>query len=131
MEWDFKIEDVYIGDVEYGLEDFLRDLKEEIDFNFKDMDARKKKRLCHVFYNIMHCSVIGLNKNKILEIFKLDDEGYKMMMDINKENAEMLQSIHMAMFLRNLKVSNGFVSDEDNFKLINGELRKFHIKHNL
>lgn len=131
MEWDFEVKDVVRGKVEYGLEDFVRDLKEEVEINFGDMSVEKKEYLFKAFYRFMHFSVIGSEKEKMKEWLKLDDDGYDIMVGMLEDNMKMLEAIHMSMFLGNLQASKGFISERDNFRLLNDRLRRFHLKHNL
>lgn len=131
MEWDFKVSDVITGKVDYGLDGFLSDLKNEVNFNFSDMSSKKKERVWRLFYRLMHFSVVGVEKEEILKIFKMDSDCFESLMSLNRENVEMLQAIHMSMFLRNLEVSVGLIGDSDNLCLLNDQLRRFNAKNNL
>ena len=74
---------------------------------------------------------MGTDKARIVEIFRVKADCYETVMDMNKENTEMLRHIHMAMFLKNLEISGGLISDSDNLRLLNAELKRFHLQNNL
>ena len=61
----------------------------------------------------------------------MDSDCFESLMSLNRENVEMLQAIHMSIFLKNLKVSGGFITDHDNLRLLNDVLRRFNAKNNL
>ena len=131
MEWDFTTKDVVLREVSYSLLDFIEDLKKEIDFNFSDLSAKERKKTFVLIYRLLHLTVVGRKKVEILKVFEIDAEFYKEMMESNKGNRDMLQAIHISMFLRNLSDSQGLLGDRENLKLINDELTRFHLKHNL
>ncbi len=131
MEWDFTSSQVSLGKIDYKLEDFLRDFREEIDTNFPKHNDQEKKHICGLFYGVMYHKFNGYDDENISKIFKIDPEFVKIIAKENKANIDMLSAIIMNIFLRNMQETGGLLSDEENLKLVNTEVRRFHELHKL
>ncbi|MCX6734512.1 MAG: hypothetical protein NTZ25_01215 [Candidatus Peregrinibacteria bacterium] len=131
MEWDFTTSQVSIGEVDYKLEDFLRDLRVETDTNFPKYNDEQKERLFKLFYGVMYFKFNGHDGKEIGKTFNVDPEFVEIIVNENKANIEMLGAIIMNVFLKNLQDTNGMLSDAENLCLMNAGLRRFHTQHNL
>lgn len=131
MEWNFTPSQVSTGEVDYKLEDFLRDLRVEIDTNFPEYEDDKRKSLCRLFYGVMYFKFNGHANSEIAKTFKVDAELVKIIENENKANMEMLGGIIMNVFLKNLQETNGMLSEAENLRLTNAKLKHFHSINNL
>jgi len=59
MEWEFTPEQVVKAEVAYGLEEFRRDLFEEIRLNTGDMEAGQQQQIFAVIYDLCYWVATG------------------------------------------------------------------------
>lgn len=131
MQWNFTSSQVCLGEVHYALEDFLRDLQQEIDTNFPQYNEQQREKLCSLFYSVMFFEFTGHLHTEISRTFGIDPEFVEIIVANHKENIDMLGAIIMGIFLKNLQDTRGLLSDDQNLQLINAELRHFHSLYNL
>ncbi len=131
MEWDFTSAQVWKGEVDYTLEDFLRDLRSEIDCNFEGKDDKWREMATQGFYRVMYFSCLGKSPKEVSEILHMDEELVEGVLKELKPNIGMLTAIFMGHFLRNLKASGGMLPTAENLRIINGHMGRFHTLHNL
>lgn len=131
MEWDFTPTQVWKGEVTYTFEDFLRDLRTEMDYNFGKQDDKWREKATQGFYRVMYFSSLGKSPKEVSEMLHMKED---LVSDVIKElgsDIEMFNSIVMGHFLFNLKASGGLLPDAENWRLINSQMRRFHSLHNL
>lgn len=131
MEWDFTSTQLIEGQVEYDLEDFLRDLREEVDFNFGDVDEKKKEAMARICYCVCYFSAIGNSAEVISKRTGIPQKLVTMTKDVMEENIDMLEVIFMRKFLINLENSEGLLDNTANLELLNAQVRAFHGIHKL
>ncbi len=61
MQWDFSPEDVVKVRADYGLEDFRRDLSEEVRINLLPSDALQEQRSFNLIYDL--CYALATSKD--------------------------------------------------------------------
>lgn len=131
MECDFTPLQVWKGEIEYTLDQFYEDFKEEVAYNFKKLPSKRLKDLIRLMYQVMYFFLVTGSKEGIQERLPYNAELIDLIIDNSKENVEMLKAIIIAKFLRNLKQSNGLLNESLNMELVNAELHHFHEEHNL
>lgn len=131
MEWDFTPSQVMKGEVNYTIEDFLRDLRSEMDYNFEKKDDKFREKATQAFYRVMYFSSLGKSPREVSEMLCMDEQLVTDVLKELKPNIEMFIAIVMRQFLCNLKASGGMLPNTENLRLINGRMRRFHNLHNL
>ena len=61
MQWDFSPEDVVKARADYGLDDFRRDLSEEVRMNLPPTDALQEQRSFNLIYDL--CYALATSKD--------------------------------------------------------------------
>ncbi len=59
MEWEFTPEQVVKAEVDYGLEQFRRDMFEEVRLNMGDMDVGQQQKIFSVMYDLCYWVATG------------------------------------------------------------------------
>ncbi len=59
MEWEFTPEEVVKAEVDYGLEQFRRDMFEEVCLNTGDLDAGQQQKIFVVMYDLCYWVATG------------------------------------------------------------------------
>ncbi len=59
MEWEFTPEEVVKAEVDYGLEQFRRDMFEEVRLNTGDLDAGQQQKIFVVMYDLCYWVATG------------------------------------------------------------------------
>jgi hypothetical protein len=131
MEWDFTTSQVLGGEIDYGLEDFIRDLKGEMEYNFPKYEKRKQKRLFELYYRVFYFSFNCKSVDEISKLMGIEKEFVEIIIEGGKDNIAMLEAIIMGKFIQNLRDSGGMLSDSMNLKLLSAQVRDFHKKHKL
>lgn len=126
---------VMMCEVEYSLEEFWADLCPFIASTCPTFSGEKLDRYQHLVYQILY---FAFNENaqeqgdkQLKEQLHLPEGLAEGILEFYKEDFEMLKSIIMGMFLRNLRESFGILSDAQNIRLVNARLKLFHSKYNL
>ncbi len=155
MEWDFTTKQVIGGEVNYSIEDFQRDLKNEVEFNFTSIPKKTKEAVSkktekgitlndyfNFLYGICYLSAIEKKPSEISTVMgRLPtperNKIIEYMRESQKENIDMLRAILMRQYLRLkegglsdgniLKLYNSYLS-EDNKGFLNWAWGNFHDK---
>ena len=128
MEWDFTATEVLQGKVKYTLDEFLRDLEEELTYNFESLTKEQIKQFTRLVYQILYFTFIKNNPKEVSKTLNQDIEPVKTVLEANQDNLEMLESIIMSQFMRNIDETNGFITESLNLELTNAYLKSFHSK---
>jgi len=128
MEWDFTATEVLQGKVKYTLDEFLRDLEEELTYNFESLTKEQIKQFTRLVYQILYFTFIKNNPKEVSKTLNQDIELVKTVLEANQDNLEMLESIIMSQFMRNIDETNGFITESLNLELTNAYLKSFHSK---
>lgn len=132
MEWDFTTKQVMKGEVDYDLEQFFEDLREEVDYNFNEVfEPDRLKNVAELFYRVMYFMTLGISVDDVTKKIGAKKEFVQVIIDLNEENLKMLVAIIQGLFLKNLQESGGYLSDSLNLRMVNAQMRKFHKKHKL
>jgi len=106
MKWEFTPTQVMKGEVKYTLDDFWRDLYEEINYNFGTKYSREKVKHLHNLI-FTYCSFRASEKtiDQIEELFtkhhkpQVKRDFLEAMEEANKDNIDMLRAILQRLFL--------------------------------
>lgn len=96
MEWEFTPDQVVRVEVDYGLEDFRRDMREEVSLNMGQMEDSQQQKIFDVMYDLCYWVATGNDYDDFLA--GLDQESFfPSFLDSIKEmlapNIEMLGAI--------------------------------------
>ena len=106
MIWDFTQSQVMKGEVEYGFDDFWRDLFVEVKTNFGDVFSTDKlERAFDLSWIFCHLKATESSDEAILTKLSgwglpTDKEFLDIMDGLNKKNGEMLTAIYKNLFLK-------------------------------
>lgn len=131
MKFDFTPSQVMLCEVSYSLEEFLRDLRAEMEYNFPQYSAQKLEEIAKLFYRVMYFSFNGRTSQEIADTVGIKKDFVDIILKDHKSDVEMLGSVIMSKFLRNLREASGLLSDCNNLDLVNAEVRNFHALNNL
>ncbi|MBT4937043.1 hypothetical protein HON22_03925 [Candidatus Peregrinibacteria bacterium] len=127
MEWDFTKSEVLKGKVDYSLENFYRDLKEDVDSAFTEYTALQKEELNKMWYAMMHFAALGNSYKEISKLLSMKINLVEDMLDDSQEDIRMLEAVFMGKYLSNLKEFNGLIGDSTNLELVNAYFKDFYI----
>lgn len=74
MEWEFTPEEVVKGEVAYGLEDFRKDLMQEVSQNMGGMESVMPERVFEVIYDLCYWVATGNDYEDFLD--SVDEESF-------------------------------------------------------
>jgi hypothetical protein len=74
MEWEFTPDQVVRVEVDYGLEDFRRDMREEVSLNMGQMDDLQQQKIFDVMYDLCYWVATGNEYDDFLA--GLDQESF-------------------------------------------------------
>jgi len=131
MRFDFTASQVMLCEVSYTLEEFLRDLHAEVKYNFPQYSEQKLEEIAKLFYRVMYFSFNGRTSQEIAHTIGIKKDFADLILKDRKGDVEMLGSVIMGKFLRNVREAGGLLSDCDNLDLVNAEVRNFHALNNL
>ena len=101
MTWDFMPTQVMKGEVEYGFDDFRRDLSGQVIHNFgSTMTPEKLKKCCDLFWVFCHLKATMETLDEIKEKLSMGREFAEMMSEICEADGEMLAAIYQNLFLK-------------------------------
>jgi hypothetical protein len=106
MIWDFTSTQVMKGEVDYSLENFYRDLIEQVKHNFgKTLSPEKFKECCNLFWLFCHYQAITLSDEEIIQKLEsieppMNKEFISMMCEVCKEDGKMLAAIYQNLFIK-------------------------------
>ena len=132
---DLTQEQIFSGEIEYELDDFERDFREDLlkTWGSKKLDKKYKNgnNLYHGLLFIISFTSQGKTPREINEIIlgytsKDLEEALEHFIDMYQHEIQILQGFQMKMFLENLKQFR--VSDSLNLMLLNADFRKWLTK---
>jgi hypothetical protein len=74
MEWEFTPDQVVRVEVDYGLEDFRRDMREEVSLNMGQMEDSQQQKIFDVVYDLCYWVATGNDYDDFLA--GLDQESF-------------------------------------------------------
>ena len=96
MQWDFSREDVVTARAEYRLEDFRRDLAEEVRMNLPPADALKEQRSFNLIYDLCYALATSKDLDAHLNAYAYDPPTVQFLRElvpVMSVNVEMLGAI--------------------------------------
>lgn len=72
MEWEFTPDEVVRGDVDYGLENFRKDMLEEVKLNMSNMETVVPERVFDVMYDLCYWCATGNDYDEFLSALDQD-----------------------------------------------------------
>jgi hypothetical protein len=98
MEWTFTAEEVVKGEVDYTIEEFRRDLYEEVRSNFPEYSKSEMDTMFSIAYDVCYCIATSKELDDLLK--HLQDKGIKadknyleLIRDSNLANIDMLKAL--------------------------------------
>jgi hypothetical protein len=95
MEWSFSPQQVVKGEVDYDLDEFRRDLRQEVEINLPGTDNGSVDRLSHVLYDLCYWLATGKDYREFERSF--DSSSTVMFLrsarEHQRDNVEMLGAI--------------------------------------
>ena len=98
MEWTFTAEEVVKGEVDYTIEEFRRDLYEEVKINFPEYSSKEMETIFSIAYDVCFCTATSKELDDLLK--HLQDKGIKadknylqLIRDSNLANIDMLKAL--------------------------------------
>lgn len=124
MKWQFTTEQVAKGEVRYGLEEFRRDFRNEVNENFSDYSKQDLEIMFHVAYDVCYCCAVRQELAQLLEHcrnrgLKVEMKFLELIRDANLENIEMLKAVFACKVAAYIKEG---LSNEDALK----KLEEYH-----
>ena len=102
MEWEFTAEDVVKARSAYSLEDFRRDLAEEVRINLGSSDPLQHARTFNLLYDMCHALATGRALENFLKAYAYDPPTCEFLREIKPlmaANVEMLGAILQRMIM--------------------------------
>ncbi len=102
MEWEFTAEDVVKGRAAYQLEDFRRDLGEEVRMNLGASDELQLARSFNLLYDMCHALATGRSLEHFLKPYAYDPPTCEFLRELEPlmaSNVEMLGAILQRMIM--------------------------------
>ncbi len=119
MEWTFTPEQVVKGEVDYTLEEFRKDLYEEVKINFPEYTAGELTTIYRLAYDVCYCIATNRDLSTLLQYCRdkglgVDLKYLELIRDSNLSNIDMLK----ALFARKLAdfMEEGASSSEEALK---------------
>jgi len=102
MEWEFTAEDVVKARSAYALEDFRRDLAEEVRINLGASDSLQHARSFNLLYDMCHALATGRTLEAFLQAYAYDPPTCEFLREIQPlmaANVDMLGAILQRMIM--------------------------------
>lgn len=96
MQWDFSPEDVVKARADYGLEDFRRDLAEEVRMNLPPADALQEQRSFNLIYDLCYALATSKDLDTHLGAYAYDPPTVQFLREVEPmmaDNVAMLGAI--------------------------------------
>lgn len=96
MEWEFTVEDVVKARSAYALEDFRRDLAEEVRMNLGSSDPMQQARTFNLLYDMCHALATGRSLELFLQPYAYDPPTCEFLREVRPlmaANVDMLGAI--------------------------------------
>lgn len=113
MQWDFSPEDVVKARADYRLEDFRRDLAEEVRLNLPPSDALQEQRSFNLIYDLCYALATGKDLASHLAAYAYDPPTVDFLREIKPmmaENVEMLGAILQRLIMD--RIESGMVLEQ-------------------
>ena len=102
MEWEFTAEDVVKARSAYSLEDFRRDLAEEVRINLGSSDPLQHARSFNLLYDMCHALATGRSLEDFLQPYAYDPPTCEFLREVQPlmaANVDMLGAILQRMIM--------------------------------
>lgn len=102
MQWEFTAEDVVKARVGYGLQDFRRDLGEELRLNLGDGDGARQQRTLAMVYDMCHALATAKDFEQFLGAYAYDPPTCQFLRELEPlmaDNVAMLGAILQRMIM--------------------------------
>lgn len=102
MEWEFTAEDVVKARSGYALEDFRRDLAEEVRMNLGSSDPLQQARTFNLLYDMCHALATGRSLEGFLQAYAYDPPTCEFLREVQPlmaANVDMLGAILQRMIM--------------------------------
>lgn len=102
MEWEFTAEDVVKARSAYALEDFRRDLSEEVRINLGSSDPLQHARTFNLLYDMCHALATGRSLEDFLQPYAYDPPTCEFLREVQPlmaANVDMLGAILQRMIM--------------------------------
>jgi len=106
----------------------LQTLKEFWDHLVLEIQDDQMQKLV---YRVLYFTLLEKTPDEIDKMLRAPEGLAAMILDSNHEKVKTLKNVMLSMFLKNLEISNGCISDTENVLLVNAELFQFHSKNHL
>ena len=98
MEWTFTAEEVVKGEVDYSIEEFRKDLFEEVKSNFPEYTKSELDTMYSLAYDVCYCIATSQDLNDLLEHclekgLKVKKNYLELIRDSNLSNIDMLKAL--------------------------------------
>lgn len=113
MQWDFSPEDVVKARADYGLEDFRRDLAEEVRMNLPPSDALQEQRSFNLIYDLCYALATSKDLDTHLGAYAYDPPTVQFLREIEPmmaDNVEMLGAILQRLIMD--RIESGMVLEQ-------------------
>lgn len=102
MEWEFTAEDVVKARADYGLEDFRRDLAEEVRVNLGAADPQQLAQTFNLIYDLCYALATNRELDEFLAAYAFDPPTCEFLRELRPmmdANVEMLGAILQRMIM--------------------------------
>ncbi len=113
MQWDFSPEDVVKAQADYGLEDFRRDLAEEVRMNLPPSDAQQEQRSFNLIYDLCYALATSKDLDSHLGAYAYDPPTVQFLREVEPMmagNVEMLGAILQRLIMD--RIESGMVVEQ-------------------
>jgi hypothetical protein len=125
MEWEFTAEDVVKARSAYALEDFRRDLAEEVRINLGASDSLQDARSFNLLYDMCHALATGRTLEAFLQAYAYDPPTCEFLREIQPlmaANVDMLGAILQRMIMDGVEQGMALEQAGDEAALRHGRL---------
>jgi len=125
MEWEFTAEDVVKARSAYALEDFRRDLAEEVRINLGASDSLQHARSFNLLYDMCHALATGRTLEAFLQTYAYDPPTCEFLREIQPlmvANVDMLGAILQRMIMDGVEEGMALEQAVDEAALRHGRL---------
>lgn len=113
MQWDFSPEDVVKARADYSLEDFRRDLSEEVRMNLPPSDALQEQRSFNLIYDLCYALATSKDLDSHLGAYAYDPPTVQFLREVEPmmaDNVEMLGAILQRLIMD--RIESGMVLEQ-------------------
>lgn len=113
MQWDFSPEDVVKARADYSLEDFRRDLSEEVHMNLPPSDPLQEQRSFNLIYDLCYALATSKDLDSHLGAYAYDPPTVQFLREVEPmmaDNVEMLGAILQRLIMD--RIESGMVLEQ-------------------